>query len=406
MIYLDNASTTRIDPRVLEAMMPYLTDEYGNAGTLYGLGRKSAEAIAKARQQVADLIGANPDQIVFTSGGSEANNMVFAGVRDYLLSIGKTHIVTTEIEHDSVLNAVKNMCKAQHVVDNSCIKPVFDVEYASPWRNGCIPHQLVIDCIDEITDTGTVTGLVSVMHTNNETGLKNMWIEDIGKACKERSILFHTDCVQAAGCSELNVDDIGCDFMSLSSHKIHGAKGVGALYVRNKSIMSPIIFGGSSQEFGLRGGTENVAGIVGFGAACEILRLNQKKDIKYIAELLRLLYDSIQKHLAEHGLENISHVNGGDNADCHGKTINMRFDNVDGETLLLMLDSRGICVSAGSACRSHESKPSHVLLAMGIDPEDARNSIRFSLSRMNTREEVEEAAEIIVDCVCMLYRQS
>ena len=405
MIYLDNAATTKIDPRVLEAMMPYLTDEYGNAGTLYGLGRKSAEAIAKARQQVADLICAKPEQIIFTSGGSEANNMVFAGVKDYLTSIGKTHIVTTEIEHDSVLNAVKNLCKTQYVVGDSCIKPVFDAEYVPPWFYGRIPHQLVIDYIDEITDTGTVTGLVSVMHTNNETGLKNMRIEDIGKACKARGILFHTDCVQAAGCSELNVDDIGCDFMSLSSHKIHGAKGVGALYVRDKSVMSPIIFGGSSQEFGLRGGTENVAGIVGFGTACEILRLNQKEDIKYIAELMQLLYDSIQKHLTEHGLEKICHVNGSDDVGSHGKTINMRFDNVDGETLLLMLDSRGVCVSAGSACRSHESEPSHVLLAMGIDPEDARNSIRFSLSRMNTREEVEEAAKIISDCVCMLYQQ-
>lgn len=404
MIYLDNAATTKIDPRVLEAMMPYLTDEYGNAGTLYGLGRKSAEAIAKARQQVADLICAKPEQIIFTSGGSEANNMVFAGVKDYLMSIGKTHIVTTEIEHDSVLNAVKNLCKTQYVVGDSCIKPVFDVEYVSPFRNWYIPYQQVIDCIDEVTDTGTVTGLVSVMHTNNETGLKNLWIEDIGKACRERGVLFHTDCVQAAGCSELNVDDICCDFMSLSSHKIHGAKGVGALYVRDKSVMSPIIFGGSSQEFGLRGGTENVAGIVGFGAACEILRLNQKKDIKYIAELMQLLYDSIQKHLTKCGLEKILHINGGDDVGNHGKTINMRFDNVDGETLLLMLDARGVCVSAGSACRSHESKPSHVLLAMGIDQEDARNSIRFSLSRMNTKEEVQEAAKIIADCVCMLYQ--
>lgn len=398
MIYLDNASTTRIDPRVLEAMMPYLTDEYGNAGTLYELGRKSAEAIAKARQQVADLIGASPEQIIFTSGGSEANNMVFAGVKDYLISTGKTHIVTTQIEHDSVLNAVKKLCKAQDIVEYSCIKHGFDVEYVSPCNNGCVPYQSVLDSI------GETTGLISVMHTNNETGLKNQRIEDIGRECKEKGVLFHTDCVQAAGCNELNVDEIGCDFMSLSSHKIHGAKGVGALYVRDKSVVSPIIFGGSSQEFGLRGGTENVAGIVGFGVACEILRLSQKKDIKYIAELLQLLYDSIQKHLVEYGLEHISHINGGTSANEHSKAINMRFDNVDGETLLLMLDARDVCVSAGSACRSHESEPSHVLLAMGIDPEGARNSIRFSLSRMNTREEVEKAAKIIADCVEALHQ--
>ena len=400
MIYLDNASTTRIDQRVLEAMMPYLTDEYGNAGTLYGIGRKSAEAIAKARQQVADLIGAKPEQIIFTSGGSEANNMVFAGTKKYLESIGKTHIVTTKIEHDSVLNAVKNLCKTQDVVCDSCIKPRFDVEYVSPSNNGCIPYQTVVDCI------GAETGLVSVMHTNNETGLKNQRIEDIGRVCKEKGVLFHTDCVQAAGCYELNVDEICCDFISLSSHKIHGAKGVGALYVRDKSVLSPIIFGGNSQEFGLRGGTENVAGIVGFGAACEILQLNQKKDIKYIAELLKLLYDSIQKHLAEYGLEHIIHVNGGTNANGHSKAINVRFDDVDGETLLLMLDTRGVCVSAGSACRSYESEPSHVLLAMGIDAEDARNSIRLSLSRMNSANEIQEAAKIIADCVCALHWSS
>lgn len=400
MIYLDNASTTRIDPRVLDAMMPYLTDEYGNAGTLYGLGRKSAEAIAKARQQVADLIGAKPEQMIFTSGGSEANNMVFSGVKDYLLSVGKTHIVTTAIEHDSVLNAVKNLCKTQDIVGDLCIKPEFDVEYVSPCNNGCVLYQSVIDCID------ATTGLVSVMHTNNETGLKNQRIEDIGRICREKGVLFHTDCVQAAGCYELNVDEMCCDFMSLSSHKIHGAKGVGALYVRDKSVLSPIIFGGNSQEFGLRGGTENAAGIVGFGAACEILRLNQKKDIKYIAELLHLLYDSIQKHLAGYGFEHICHVNGGTGASEHSKAINMRFDNVDGETLLLMLDARGVCVSAGSACRSHESEPSHVLLAMGIGAEDARNSIRFSLSRMNSKEEIQEAAKIIADCVCTLYQSS
>lgn len=402
MIYLDNASTTKIDPRVLEAMMPYLTDGYGNAGTLYELGRKSAEAIAKARQQVSDFIGAKPEQIIFTSGGSEANNMVFAGVKDYLMSIGKTHIVTTEIEHDSVLNAVKHLCKTQYAVGNSCIKPVFGVEYAKPCKNGYVPDQVVIECIDEFTDTG----LVSVMHTNNETGLENLWLERVGKACMERGILFHTDCVQAAGCSVLNVNDIGCDFMSLSSHKIHGAKGVGALFVRDKSIMSPIIFGGNSQEFGLRGGTENVAGIVGFGAACEILRLNQKEDTKYISDLLQLLYNEIRKHLAEHGVAQILHVNGYHDITRHGKTINVRFDNVDGETLLLLLDARGVCVSAGSACRSHESEPSHVLLAMGINQENARNSIRFSISRMNTRKEIEEAAKIVADCVWLLWQQS
>lgn len=399
MIYLDNASTTRIDPKVLEAMMPYLTDEYGNAGTMYELGRRSAEAIEKARQQVANLIGAKSEQIIFTSGGTEANSMVFAGVRERLLWYGRTHIITTQIEHDSVLNAVENLCRPQYIEDVPCIKSRFDVTYVKPRRNSSIHYEDVKNAMEK----EHCTGIVSIMHTNNETGLENYRLDYIAELCHQKGILFHTDCVQAAGCCELDVREMGCDFMSLSSHKIHGGKGVGALYARDKSVLSPIIFGGKSQEFGLRGGTENVAGIVGFGAACEILQRKQERDIKYIEELIRMLYDSIQRELTDYGLGHILHINGGTNVSEHRKTINMRFDNVDGETLLLMLDARSVCVSSGSACNSHESKPSHVLLAMGIDAEDARNSIRISLSRMNSKEEVQEAAKIIADCVQFLY---
>lgn len=402
MIYLDNASTTRIDPKVLEAMIPYLTDEYGNAGTLYGLGRRSAEAIEKARQQVANLIGAKSEQIIFTSGGTEANSMVFAGIRERLLWHGRTHIITTQIEHDSVLNAVANLCRPQYIEDVPCIKPRFDATYIKPRRNSSIHYEDVKSAIEK----EPCTGIVSVMHTNNETGLENSQLDYIAEFCHQKGILFHTDCVQAVGCCELDVREMGCDFMSLSSHKIHGGKGIGALYARDKSILSPIIFGGKSQEFGLRGGTENVAGIVGFGAACEIIRQELESDIKYIEELIQMLYDIIRRDLIDYGLGHILHINGGVNASEHRKTINMRFDNVDGETLLLMLDAKGVCVSSGSACNSHESKPSHVLLAMGIDAEEARNSIRISLSRMNNREEVQDAAKIIAECVYALYEQS
>lgn len=406
MIYLDNASTTKIDPRVLEAMMPYLVESYGNAGTLYKIGRDAATAISGARKQVADLIGAKPEQIVFTSGGSEANNMVFSGLRAYLLATGKTHIVTTEIEHDSILNTVKEMCKPQYIVHDKCTKPLFDATYIPPMDNWGIHPDIVIDCVNELLATGDNIGIVSVMHTNNETGLENIGLSRIAKECHAKGVLFHTDCVQAVGCSHLDVEEIGCDFMSLSSHKIHGGKGVGALYIRDKSVMSSLIFGGVSQEFGLRGGTENVAGIVGFGKACEILQLQQKEDRQYITELLSILYENIKKYLSERGMEHILHINGGESLSLHGKTINLRFDNVDGETLLLLLDARGICASAGSACRSHESEPSRVLTAIGISKEDARNSVRFSLSRMNTRDEVLSAAKIIADCVEMLYRES
>lgn len=390
MIYLDNASTTKMDDRVLDAMMPYLTESYGNAGTLYELGRRSADAVAVARKQVADMIGASPEQIIFTSGGSEANNFVFAGLSDYLLSVGKTRIVTSQIEHDSVLKAASKMC----------IKDRFDVSFVAPSPNGRVENNDTLRSL--VSDKHT--GLVSIMHTNNETGISNP-VGAIGEICREHGVLFHTDCVQAAGCADLNVDALRCDFLSLSSHKIHGAKGVGALYARDKSLLSPIISGGHEQEFGLRGGTENVAGIVGFGKACEIIRQHRVRAADYIGWLRQELYNLIKAKLERRGLGAILHLNGDVNLTTDdGKTMSVRFDGVDAETLLLMLDAYGVCVSAGSACRSHEQEPSHVLLAMGISPEDARNSIRLSVSRMNTIEEIERAAEIIADCVATLRK--
>ncbi len=383
MIYLDNASTTKIDARVLEAMMPYLTESYGNAGTLYSIGKNAAQAIAKARRQVAELIGAMPEQIVFTSGGSEANNMVFAGLRDYMSRSDKCHIVASQIEHDSVLKAIKNLTQNN-----------FDATFVAPCCDGVVHPRTVLDSITR------ETGIVSVMHTNNETGVENP-VNEIASICRENGILFHTDCVQAVGCQKIDVGKIDCDFLSLSAHKVHAPKGVGALYVKDTSKLSPLIFGGASQEFGLRGGTENVAGIVGFGEACKILKNQLHEDETKIMILKQRLYNDIKKGLERHGLSDIMHLNGSSPIQ-KGKVLNLRFDNVDGETLLLLLDAKGVCVSAGSACRSHESEPSHVLVAMGIDEEDARNSIRLSLSRMNTDEEVAQASEIIVNCVVAL----
>lgn len=383
MIYMDNASTTKIDNEVLDAMMPFLTELYGNAGTLYSIGRQAADAIAKARRQVADLIGAEPEQIIFTSGGTESNNMVFAGLRDYLLRNSKTHVVTTKIEHDSVLKAVKNLTKGR-----------FYATYVAPNADGEV-------CLDSIMEAITYeTGIVSVMHTNNETGVENQ-VKEIAGFCKERGILFHTDCVQACTCTDIDVEELGCDFLSLSSHKLHGPKGVGALYVRDKSLLQPIIIGGASQEFGMRGGTENVAGIVGLGKACEITR---GYPVHVIPALKHRFYDELISRLTTCGVADIVHING--NAlNNDGKVLNLRFDDVDGETLLLLLNSYGLCVSAGSACRSHESEPSHVLTAMGISAEDARNSIRFSVSRMNTFEEMMNAAGIVADAVDMLLQR-
>lgn len=372
MIYLDNAATTQLDPRVLESMMPYLTTQYGNAGTLYRFGRAANEAIQEARARVARFIGADPDSIIFTSGGSEANNLVFHGVKDYLKRIGRTHILVSAVEHDSVLRAAESL-----------MKDGFDVEYIPVLGNGTVPSAAVERALR------ADTGLVSVMYVNNETGVENP-VGDIGSICLKHGVLFHTDCVQAAGCHPIDTTSIGCDFLSISAHKIHGPKGTGALYAKDSSILSPLIYGGHDQEFGLRGGTENVAGIVGFGRACEIASAQQNEDRTTVSMLKQRFVTELQSHL---GGDTV-HING-TSLLAPGKTVNLRIDGVDNETLILMLDNADVCIAAGSACQSHESKPSHVLTAMGLTTEEARSSIRVSFSRMNTVDEVMDAAHTL-----------
>lgn len=378
-IYLDNAATTRISPEVLDAMMPYLKEEYGNAGSLYGMGRRAAEAIQRARERTALLFGCAAEHVIFTSGGSESNSTVFAGLRKRLLDEGKKHLVISAVEHDSVLKAAQALTK-----DGFYITRIY------PESNGHISKKKVEDAIQDDT------GLVSVMFVNNETGVVNdVW--GIGQFCRERSVLFHMDCVQAAGLYELPVE--GCaDFASVSSHKIHGPKGVGALYVRDKNL-SPLISGGASQEFGLRGGTENVAGIVGFGCACEKTVRSLQEDAVHISAMRQQFFMALCRKLEEESIgKSIVHINGL-SAITPGKVLNLRIDGVDGETLLLMLDGKGVCASAGSACRSHEAEPSHVLTAMGLTRDEARSSVRLSFSKYNTAKEVEMAADIFVRCI-------
>lgn len=370
MIYLDNAATTQLDPRVLESMMPYLTTQYGNAGTLYKFGRAANQAVQEARAQVARFIGGSQENIIFTSGGSEANNLVFHGIKDHLKRIGRTHILVSAVEHDSVLRAAESLTKDG-----------FDVEYIPVLSNGTVPSGAVEKALR------ADTGLVSVMYVNNETGTENP-VDDIGSICLKHGILFHTDCVQAAGCHPIDITNIGCDFLSISSHKIHGPKGVGALYAKDTSILSPLIYGGHDQEFGLRAGTENVAGIVGFGEACKISNAQQDEDRTTVSALKQQFVTELQRHLGSE----ILHINGASIL-SPGKTVNLRIDGIDNESLILMLDNVDICVSAGSACQSHKSKPSHVLMAMGLTLEEARSSIRVSFSRMNTTDEVIEAAQ-------------
>lgn len=391
MIYLDNSATTPIHPEVLKAMMPYLKGGYGNAGAVYRIGRESAKAIQKAREQVAQLFNASADQIVFTSGGSEGNNMVFSyGMRCMLEERGKKHVVISQIEHDSVYEAATHTFKPSGKAD---IKDDFYTQFIHTKSDGTVD----VKHLEALLDEDESIGLVSVMYVNNETGAVNP-INHIGEICRERGIMFHTDCVQAAGCHAIDTNTIGCDFATISGHKIHAPKGIGAIYIKDKTLARSLIYGGANQEFGLRGGTENVAGIVGLGKACDLICSDFGTQRVTISLLKRLFYGNMISYLKEANLEDKIHVNGASVGDV-GKTLNLRVENIDSETLLLMLDAKGVCISAGSACHSHKSEPSRVLTAMGLSDDEARDSVRISFSSTNTPAEVEEAASIFSSCI-------
>lgn len=391
MIYLDNSATTPIHPEVLKAMMPYLKGGYGNAGAVYRIGRESAKAIQKAREQVAQLFNASADQIVFTSGGSEGNNMVFSyGMRCMLEERGKKHVVISQIEHDSVYEAATHMFKPSGKAD---IKDDFYTQFIHTKSDGTVD----VKHLEALLDEDESIGLVSVMYVNNETGAVNP-INHIGEICRERGIMFHTDCVQAAGCHAIDTNTIGCDFATISGHKIHAPKGIGAIYIKDKTLARSLIYGGANQEFGLRGGTENVAGIVGLGKACDLICSDFGTQRVTISLLKRLFYGNMISYMKEANLEDKIHVNGASVGDV-GKTLNLRVENIDSETLLLMLDAKGVCISAGSACHSHKSEPSRVLTAMGLSDDEARDSVRISFSSTNTPAEVEEAASIFSSCI-------
>lgn len=391
MIYLDNSATTPIHPEVLKAMMPYLKGGYGNAGAVYRIGRESAKAIQKAREQVAQLFNASVDQIVFTSGGSEGNNMVFSyGMRCMLEERGKKHVVISQIEHDSVYEAATHMFKPSGKAD---IKDDFYTQFIHTKSDGTVD----VKHLEALLDEDESIGLVSVMYVNNETGAVNP-INHIGEICRDRGILFHTDCVQAAGCHPIDANIIGCDFATISGHKIYAPKGIGAIYIKDKTLARSLIYGGTNQEFGLRGGTENVASIVGLGKACDLICSDFGTQRVTVSLLKRLFYENMTSYLKELNLEDRIHVNGASVGDV-GKTLNLRVEDIDSETLLLMLDAKGVCISAGSACHSHRSEPSRVLTAMGLSDDEARDSVRISFSSTNTPAEIEEAAAIFSSCI-------
>ena len=385
MIYLDNAATTRPWPQVVDAMLPYFNEEFGNAGTLYSPGRRANDAVRKARKQTARLFNCDPDNIIFNSGGSEGNSTVFRTAELLMRERGKRHVLISAVEHDAVVHAAQALC-SEDPFDG------FEVELIPVDSEGRVQTEQLKRILREDT------GLVSVMYVNNETGAVND-VEEVGKICSEFGILFHTDCVQAAGVYPIDVTKVSCDFATISGHKLHGPKGVGALYVRDPSALAVLIHGGEEQEFGLRGGTENVPGIVGLGEACEMTVKYLDGIRSHVSELKQTFYKTLLYRLQEFGMGDAVHVNGPSPA-APGKTLNLRFDcRVDAQTLVLMMDAKGVCISAGSACRSSETSPSRVLTAMGLTPEQARQSVRISFSEMNTPEEVERAANIMADAI-------
>jgi cysteine desulfurase len=367
VIYLDNNATTMTAPEVIEVMRPYHEEFYGNPSSMHTFGGQLHRRIEEARAKVAGLINAEPDEIIFTSCGTESDNLALHSAVESLP--GKRHIITTRVEHPAVLNYSKYLARKG-----------FRVTYLPVDRSGELDMDMFYRSLD------SETAIVSIMYANNETGLL-FPVEEIGRALNERGILFHTDAVQVAGKLPLNVKELPLDMLSLSGHKVHAPKGVGALYVRHGTRFSPLIMGGH-QENGRRGGTENVASIIGFGKACELAAGCVQEEKAYLAGLRDRL---------ENGLlgtcPGIS-VNGSvDNR--LPNTSSVGFEFVEGEAILLRLDDYGICASSGSACTSGSLEPSHVLRAMGVPHTLIHGSIRFSLSRYNTEADVDRVLEVM-----------
>lgn len=378
MIYLDNNATTEVDKDVLAEMEPYYKQLYGNPGSLHTLGKLSKSAIDVARERVARFLNAEYENVFFTSSGTEANNLALYSQ----INKEDSEIIVSATEHDSIIRTASELQKRRLIRYRT-------VEVDNTGRVGVESIARAISA---------KTSLISVMMVNNEVGTRNP-VKEIASLCNNTGIVFHTDCVQAVSSEKVDFKEIGCQMMSISSHKIHGPKGVGALI--STVPLNPIIFGGSSQEFGVRGGTENVPAIVGFGKACQLMHDRLESATKKTTKLKQLFYKTLYNKLNAYGCENIIRVNGCP-VDQPGKTLNLTLNTIDGETLLLLLSSRGVCVSAGAACSSLESKPSHVLLALGLSENDARNSIRFSFSRLNNSKEITDAATILADCICVL----
>jgi cysteine desulfurase len=378
-VYMDNAATTPVKKEVLDAMLPYFTEKYGNPSSIYRLGRESRAAIDESRERVAKIIGADAKEIYFTSGGTEADNWAIKGVALANKDKGD-HIITSKIEHHAVLHACEYLEKLG-----------FKVTYLDVDEYGVVDLEQLKNSIQDSTI------LITIMFANNEIGTIQP-IKEIGKIAKEKGVYFHTDAVQAMGNVKINVDELGIDLLSMSAHKFYGPKGVGALYVRKGVKIHPYIHGGA-QERNRRAGTENIAGIVGLSKALEIAYENIDEHNKKLTRLR----DKLIKEVTE----KIGHVRlNGHPVNRLPGNVNFAFEFIEGESLLLSLDMVGIAASSGSACTSGSLDPSHVLLAIGLPHEIAHGSLRLTLGDFNTEEEVDYVVENLVKIVDRLRQMS
>ncbi len=385
LIYMDNSATSPVDPEVLETMLPYFNEEFGNASTLYTLGVEAKKAVDKARQQVADLINANADEITFTSGGSESDNMIIKGValREKQRATPenpRNHIITTTIEHPAVLETCKFLEKLG-----------YEVTYLPVDESGIINLDDLKSAIKESTI------LITIMHSNNEIGSIQP-TKEIGAIARENKILFHSDAVQSAGKIPVDVEEQNIDLLSISAHKINGPKGVGAVYIK-KGVRLEVLIHGGGQEKGLRSGTENVPGIVGLGKAAELANIHLEERMKHNQEIRDALIEKVTDTIKE------SYVNGSlDNR--LPNNVHFRFSGIEGESLILRLDQKGINGATGSACSTHDLKGSHVLAAIGIKPALSHGSLRLSIGPENSIDDVDYIVESINEVVSYLRELS
>ena len=379
MIYLDNAATTKTAPEVVDAMLPYFSEYYGNASTIYSLGAESKKAMDHARQTIADSLGAKPEEIYFTAGGSESDNWALKATAEAYASKGK-HIITTKIEHHAILHTCEYLEKRG-----------FEITYLNVDRDGLIS----LDELKAAIRPDTI--LISVMFANNEIGTIEP-IAEIGEIAKEHGVLFHTDAVQAYAQVPINVDEMHIDMLSASGHKLNGPKGIGFLYIRKGVKIRSFVHGGA-QERKRRAGTENVPGIVGYGAAAERAMKNMKERTEKEIELRDYLINRLTTEIP------YSRLNG-DRVKRLPNNVNVSFQFIEGESMLLMLDQNGICASSGSACTSGSLDPSHVLLAIGVPHEVAHGSLRLTLSEETTKEDIDFTVDKLKEIVPYLRSMS